>query len=131
MPNRSNEVLREITGVTQDTAGHTLRWFHDDFFDLFVRQDRDGEIVALELCYGVGHAERALVWKKGLGHFHDGPAAPPIDSEDLAARFARECGEVPHRISTSVLRAIKDFPQLERLAVARRRRYRRENWQEQ
>jgi len=117
--------------VTQDTAGHTRRWFHDDFFDLFVRQDRDGEIVALELCYGVGHAERALVWKKGLGHFHDGPEAPPIDSEDLAARFARECGEVPHRISTSVLRAIKDFPQLERLAVARRRRYRRENWQEQ
>ena len=46
----------------------------------------------------------------------------------LVERFG---GEVPHRISTSVLRAIKDFPQLERLAVARRRKYRRENWQEQ
>jgi hypothetical protein len=123
-------VLREITGVTQDAAGTTRRWFHDDYFDLFVRQDPEGDILGLELCYGVGHAECALVWKKGLGHFHDGPETPPLDSEDLAARFARECGEVPHRISTSVLRAIRDFPQLEQLAVNRRRKYRRENWQE-
>jgi len=31
-------VLREITGVTQDAAGQTRRWFHDDYFDLFVQQ---------------------------------------------------------------------------------------------
>lgn len=123
-------MLREITGVTQDAASNTRRWFHDDYFDLFVRQDRDGEIVALELCYGVGHAEHALVWKKGHGHFHDGPEANGFDAKGLAARFARECGEVPHRVSTSVLQVIRDFPDLERLARARRRKYRRENWQQ-
>jgi len=127
---RSSEVLREITGVTQDAASSTRRWFHDDFFDLFVRQDRDGDIVALELCYGVGHAEHALVWKKELGHFHDGPDGHSLDAEALASRFARECGEVPHRISTSVLRVIRDFPELDRLARARRRKYRREQWQQ-
>lgn len=123
-------MLREITGVTQDAAGQTRRWFHDDYFDLFVQQDRDGDLAALELCYGVGHSERALVWKKGFGHFHDGPEGDSLDAESLAARFARECGEVPHRISTSVLRVIRDFPELERLARARRRKYRRETWQQ-
>ncbi len=123
-------MLREITGVTQDAADQTRRWFHDEYFDLFVQQERDGEIAALELCYGVGHTERALVWRKEFGHFHDGPGGDGFDPENLAARFARECGEVPHRISTSVLRVIRDFPQLDRLARARRRKYRREHWQQ-
>ena len=38
-------MLREITGVTQDTVGVSRRWFHDDYFDLFVRQDGAGEII--------------------------------------------------------------------------------------
>ena len=123
-------MLREITGITQDAAGKARRWFHDDYFDLFVQQDGEGDLLALELCYGIGHTERALVWQRSSGHFHDGPEAQGFDVEDLAARFARECGDLPHRISTSVLRVIRDFPQLERLAVARRRKYRREQWQE-
>jgi hypothetical protein len=122
-------MLREITGVTQDTAGVSRRWFHDDYFDLFVRQDGAGDIIGLELCYGVGHTEHALVWKKEVGHFHDGPDRDKFDAEHLAEHFARECGEVPPRISTSVLRIIKDFPQLDHLARKRRRKYRREKWQ--
>jgi hypothetical protein len=123
-------VLREITGVSQDVSGLSRRWFHDDYFDLFVKQDDDGEIVALQLCYGVGHKERALVWNKDHGHFYDGPEPEPFNSEDLAARFARECGEVPHRISTSVLQKIRDFSGTEPPRRSRRLKYRRENWQE-
>jgi hypothetical protein len=126
---RNEEVLREIGGVSQDPSGNARRWFHDDYFDLFVRQDREGEVVALELCYGVGHNEHALVWRKGIGHFHDGPAADQFNGEALAKRFAAECGEVPHRISTSVLRTIRDFSQLDPLGRQPRRRYRRERWQ--
>jgi hypothetical protein len=122
-------VLREITGVTQDVAGVSRRWFHDDYFDLFVRQDSAGDIIGLELCYGVGHTEHALVWRKELGHFHDGPQGDQFNAETLAAEFARECGEVPPRISTSVLRIIRDFPQLDQLARKRRRKFRREGWQ--
>jgi len=87
-------VLREITGVSHDPGGNARRWFHDDYFDLFVRQDEEGEIVGLELCYGVGHSEHALVWRKGTGHFHDGPEADRFNPDDLrrgsppsAARF--------------------------------------------
>jgi hypothetical protein len=123
-------VLREITGVSHDPSGNARRWFHDDYFDLFVRQDDQGEIVGLELCYGVGHSEHALVWKKGTGHFHDGPEADRFNADDLAARFAAECGEVPHRISTSVLRTIRDYAQTGSPAREPRRRFRREGWQE-
>jgi hypothetical protein len=123
-------VLREITGVSQDVSGLTRRWFHDDYFDLFVRQDPKGEIVALELCYGAGHTERALVWKKEHGHFFDGPPAEQFDPEALADRFSRECGEVPHRISTSVLRTIRDFTHVGQPRRTRRLKYRREDWQE-
>jgi hypothetical protein len=130
MTRRPTEVLREITGVSQDEAGLIRRWFHDDYFDLFVNQDRDGEIVALELCYGVGHADRAIVWKKDHGHFHDGPLSDDLDAKALADRFARECGEVPHSISTSVLRTIRDFAQPSAPPRSRRQKYRRESWQE-
>jgi hypothetical protein len=119
-------MLREITGVTQDTVGVSRRWFHDDYFDLFVRQDGAGEIIALELCYGVGHTEHALVWKKEMGHFHDGPQGDKFNADHLADAFARECGEVPQRICNSVLRIIKDFPQVGR---KRRKKFRREEWQ--
>ena len=122
-------MLREITGVSRDPTGDVRRWFHDDYFDLFVRQDRDGDIVAMELCYGTGHEERALVWKKDLGHFHDGPPAETFDPDKLAARFARECGEVPHRISTSVLRTIREFSRIEPPGRQPRLRYRRADWQ--
>jgi len=108
-------------------SGLTRRWFHDDYFDLFVKLDRKGEIVAVELCYGAGHKERALVWKKDHGHFYDGPGTDEFDPDDLAARFARECGDVPHRISTSVLRTIQGIS--EQPPRSRRLRYRRENWQ--
>jgi hypothetical protein len=131
MPHRSGgeTVLREIPGVSEDPGGNTCRWFHDDYFDLFVRENPSGEIVGLELCYGVGHAEHALVWKKGLGHFHDGPQADHFDAEDLASRFAAECGDLPHRISTSVLRTIRDFAQDVQPGRPSRRRFRREDWQ--
>jgi hypothetical protein len=130
MTKREPTVLREITGVSEDASGHVRRWFHDDYFDLFVKQDREGEIVALELCYGAGHKERALVWKKDYGHFYDGAGPEDFDPDELAKRFTRECGEVPHGITTSVLRTIRDFSQIAAPPRSRRQKFRRENWQE-
>src|SRR5215470_4163966 len=122
-------VLREITGVSRDSNGHKRRWFHDDYFDLFVRHDEDGELVAVELCYGAGHEERALVWKREIGHFHDGPPAKGFDPEVLATRFAGASGEVPRRISSSVLRTIRDFSRVDAPRRPPRLKYRREGWQ--
>lgn len=122
-------MLHEILGMTQDEHGTPRRWFHDDFFDLFVRQGEDGDVTAMDLCFGIGSSERALVWRKGMGYFLDGPEDEGLDGEGLAQRFARECGEVPHAISTFVLRALRDFSAIESTTRTRRRQFRRERWQ--
>ena len=70
------------------------------------------------------------MWKKGHGHFHDGPAPESFDPSALARRFAAECGAVPQRISTSVLRTIREFSRIDMPRRSRRLRYRREGWQE-
>src|SRR5436853_7609181 len=69
--NGSIAVLKEILGVLQDDPSSQRRWFHDDYFDLFVRET-GGELTALELCYGIGSNERALAWIRGQGFYHDG-----------------------------------------------------------
>ena len=52
-------MLKEIHGLTDDPPAKR-RWFHDDFFDLFVWQ-AGSEVTLFQLCYGVDSTERALV----------------------------------------------------------------------
>ena len=59
-------MMREILGVAQEGTGVQRRWFHDDYFDLFVWQT-DQEITAFQLCYGLDTSERALEWSKDHG----------------------------------------------------------------
>ena len=73
--------MKEIFGVADDPPARR-RWFHDDYFDLFVWQ-ADGEVTLFQLCYGTDSADRALVWDKRRGFFHDGPPAP----EEVVSRF--------------------------------------------
>ena len=61
-------MLQEIHGVTDEPPAHR-RWFHDDFFDLFVWTTGQ-EVTLFQLCYGVDSSDRALVWDKGRGFFH-------------------------------------------------------------
>ena len=83
--------MKEIFGVADDPPARR-RWFHDDYFDLFVWQ-ADGEITLFQLCYGADSAERALVWDKSRGFFHDGPSAA---NDDVFARF-EEAAAAPAR----------------------------------
>ena len=64
-------MLREIEGVA-DEPRTRRRWFHDDYFDLFVWQTEQGDITLFQLCYGIAPAEKALVWHRAGGFFHDG-----------------------------------------------------------
>jgi len=55
-------MLKEILGVADDPPARR-RWFHDDYFDLFVWQ-AGGEVTLIQVCYGADATERALVWDK-------------------------------------------------------------------
>jgi hypothetical protein len=116
-------MLKEIFGVTDEPPAKR-RWFHDDFFDLFVWQ-ADGEVTLFQLCYGVDSSERALVWDRGRGFFHDGPAA----SRDVVARFEDAMGGLPPELRTAIREKIHEFAGRTLDVMARRKKFRRAAWQ--
>src|SRR5713101_7962392 len=110
-------VLREILGVSQDDPSSQRRWFHDDDFDLFVRE-KGGELAAFELCYGIDANEQALVWIRGQGYFHDGELSGSGDF--IGARLA----------SGDPLEArLREYALQNAEGSARRARFRRAAWQ--
>jgi len=112
------------------TARTRRRWFHNEYFDLFVWQTEQGDITLFQLCYGVGANERALVWHRIGGFFHDGagPARPP-EAEKILARFEVAAQPLPQNIRESVIDRIRDYLASEQPASVRRKRFRREDWQ--
>lgn len=122
-------MLREIEGIT-DEPRTRRRWFHNEYFDLFVWQTEQGDITLFQLCYGVGANERALVWHRIGGFFHDGggPARPP-EAEKILSRFEVAAQPLPQNIRESVIDRIRDYLASEQPAAVRRKRFRREDWQ--
>jgi hypothetical protein len=116
-------MLKEIHGVTDDPPAKR-RWFHDDFFDLFVWQ-ADGQVTLFQLCYGVDSTERALVWDRSRGFFHDGPAA----SRDVVARFEDAMGGLPADLRTSIREKLHEFAGRDLDVTSRRKKFRRAAWQ--
>ena len=140
-------MMREILGVAQDGSGAQRRWFHDDYFDLFVWQTDQGETTSFQLCYGADSDERALVWRKEHGWFEDGKAAvEPVPrkilraehapaglagadaTDSIASRFESAAGALPDAIRTAVAARLLEYA--EQVAVtARRTKVRRAAWQ--
>jgi hypothetical protein len=53
-------MLKEIQGVADDPPAKR-RWFHEEFFELFVWQ-AGGVVTLFQVCYGVVYFYRFLVW---------------------------------------------------------------------
>ena len=122
-------MLKEILGVTDDPPAKR-RWFHDEYFDLFVWQTDLGEVTLFQLCYGIDVSERALVWHRVGGFFHDGAGpATPSAAEKVAARFEVAAQALPQNISQAVTERIREYLASEQPAAARRKRFRRDDWQ--
>lgn len=138
--------MREILGVAHLIEAHR-RWFHDEYFDLFIWQTESGEITLFQLCYGIDSNERALVWDKDKGYFHDGkpsgetegreiigealaqgllPEADPVMSRlDAAMRF------LPEDIRSTVSEHVLDYAKKQDAIPTRRQSFRRADWQKQ
>jgi hypothetical protein len=134
-------MMKEILGVT-DEPRTLRRWFHDDYFDLFVWQTSEGEITLFQLCYGIGSSERALVWHKYGGFFHDGVASgrgaevlgarlgrgTPLDADPIVARFESAADSLPEDVREFVVARLREYAQ-KKPVPSRRRQFRREDWQ--
>ena len=115
-------MLKEILGVADDPPAKR-RWFHDEYFDLFVWQSGD-EVTLFQLCYGPDASERALVWDKARGFFHDGPA-----SRDVVALFEDAAAALPADIRAEIREKVHEFAGRSLAVVSRRKRFRRAAWQ--
>lgn len=113
-------MLKEIPGVADDPPAKR-RWFHDEYFDLFVWQ-AEGELTLFQLCYGGNASERALVWDRERGFFHDGPA-----SRDVVALFEDAAAALPPDVRTPIREKVHEFAG--RSVVSRRKAFRRAPWQ--
>jgi hypothetical protein len=116
-------MLKEILGVTDDPPARR-RWFHDEYFDLFVWQ-AGGEVTLFQLCYGADSAERALVWDRARGFFHDGPPA----SRDDVARIEEAAAALPAELSSTIREKIHEFAGRSIAVTTRRKAFRRASWQ--
>ncbi|HSE00840.1 MAG TPA: hypothetical protein VLB72_08920 [Burkholderiales bacterium] len=122
-------MLREIEGIA-DEPRTRRRWFHNEYFDLFVWQTDEGDITLFQLCYGIGASERALVWHRTGGFFHDGAGpAKPAGADKIVARFEVAAQPLPVSIRDTVSERIREYLAGEQPASARRKRFRREDWQ--
>ena len=115
-------MLKEILGVTDDPPAKR-RWFHDEYFDLFVWQ-AGGEVTLFQLCYGGDASERALVWDKARGFFHDGPA-----SRDVVALFEDAAAALPTDLAAEIREKVHEFAGRQLAVVSRRKKFRRAAWQ--
>jgi len=116
-------MLKEIHGVAHEGPARR-RWFHDDFFDLFVWQ-AEGEVTLFQLCYGQDSSDRALVWDKGRGFFHDGPPAP----DEVLSQFDDAATTLPEDIQREIREKIHEFAGRRLAVTSRRRQFRRAAWQ--
>ena len=134
-------MLKEILGVSQDEPSSERRWFHDEYFDLFVRQTGD-ELASFELCYGAAATERALVWTQGHGYFHDGGKSgagdviaarllpgDPLDADPVVARFERAADALPEALRLALRTRLREYVVHKAEVPARRTRFRRAEWQ--
>ena len=134
-------MLREILDVLQDDPSSQKRWFHDEYFDLFVRQTGD-DLAEFELCYGIDSDERALVWGRGRGYFHDGQTsggefigarlAPgdPLQADPIIARFEGAAGGLPEALRLALESHLCEYALQNAEGAARRSRFRRAAWQQ-
>jgi hypothetical protein len=122
-------MMHEILGVADEANVHR-RWFHDDYFDLFVWQAEGGEMVQFQLCYGIDSSEQALVWHKRDGFFVDGAkGAGSGKGEPLEARFDAESRALPEDIRDAMTARVLEFAEKKVVTTSRRKRFRRASWQ--
>jgi hypothetical protein len=134
--------LREILAVEQTDPALKRRWFENDFFDLFTWQDATGALTKFQLCYDVERNERALVWERSVGTYHDGvdhgdgARQTPIlvsdgkfDSGTVVPRFERDSASLPSELRDFILAKMREHLLAQYRLKVGRDLVRREKWQ--
>ena len=137
--------LHEVLIVEQTDPKLRRRWFENDYFDLFTWQEPGGELAKFQLYYDVERNERALVWNRDVGTYHDGvdhgdstgghPQTPILvsggkfDSGTVVPRFERDSAAIPPEVRELVLAKMREHLLSQYRLKVGRDLVRREQWQ--
>jgi len=122
-------MLHEIVGLADEPPAKR-RWFHDEYFDLFVWQTLNGELTRFQLCYGIHSSERALVWQRQGGFFLDGLKRDSDETlETLLGKFEIAAPTLPKMIRQTVGARLNEFAKVAGDVHVRRKEFRRAAWQ--
>ena len=120
-------MLHEIVGLADEPPAKR-RWFHDEYFDLFVWQAFNGEVLHFELCYGIHASEQAVIWHRQTGFFHDGDwGKEPVEA--LVERFEKVAPTLPKPIRHLIGATLNEFVRKAEEVPSRRQTFRRAPWQ--
>jgi hypothetical protein len=118
-------MLKEVESVKQQPGEDFLRWFRDEYFDLYVWTDQGGTITGFQLCYDKPGDEHALTWLSGEGFTHhridpgdQNPAKnrSPIlvqdgvfQGDEVERRFAESSQTLDAGLAEFVTRKLKEY----------------------
>ncbi len=119
-------MMIENKNVRQIENENHRRWFSDEYFDLILWEDENGNILKFELCYGKGKDEHVLTWAQPDGHLHlkvdDGEhrsgrhkmtpvflADGYFDKEAIAAKFVKASTTIDQKVATFVHSTIMGY----------------------
>ena len=119
-------MMREILNVSQIPGEPRRRWFSDDYFDLIVWFDPQGEIYGFQLCYDNKKNPHALTWLRDRGFTHEGiddgddpllgyKSTPilipngPFETLQIQTRFTEAGAGLPEGMTRLVLEKIRSF----------------------
>lgn len=122
-------MIREIRRVKQIRGEAKRRWFTDDYWDLYVWMDKQGNLIGFQLCYGKPDNEHALTMFDGKKPVHTRVSTSkpnglhnnmtPIlvadghfDSDTVRERFIRDGSELDEVVRDYVTERLNDFPDL-------------------
>lgn len=63
-------MMIENKNVRQIENENHRRWFSDEYCDLILWEDKNGNILMFELCYGKDADEHVLTWTQPDSHLH-------------------------------------------------------------
>lgn len=115
------EVPKEI--VLQKKGESNLRWFRDNYFDLFIWYDDFLSIISFHIYYDIYHDQKALFWDISSGFSHhivdDGirpgkNKATPIvikdgtlNRDELLEKFKERSGNIENELSSFIVDKIE------------------------
>lgn len=117
-------MLKEIKFVKQNPGEKNRRWFTDDYWDLYIWMEENGDPAGFQLCYNKLDGEHALTWFRDKASYHsevdnsshdsqagnlESPLIVPdgvMENKTVAERFWKDSSLLEEKLRTFIYQKI-------------------------